>query len=433
MTSSAIDEVIQRRVPADGPGVAVAVIRDGVVIYKNGYGCANLEWRQPIGPDTLFGLGSVTKPFTAQAIMLLEQQGKLRLDDEVTHYLPDAPTHGRQITIRQLLTHTSGIANFVTQPGFWPNIAREQRTAMEVTGLFRDLPLDFEPGENYSYSNSAYVLLGRLIETLSGMPYGAFIESALFAPLAMTHSRYMDDQRIIPQRAARYLREEETWVRAPYYSASVTYAAGGLGSTLDDLILWDQALREGTMISREVDARMRTSVRLNDGREMGYGFGWGLSRYRGRAVTHHAGGVPGYSSFVGRFLEDHMTIIVLSNIGLFDAAGLAKEIANALLSLSAPERLAITEAPSELDACAGGYENFIGEALEISRNGERLTVSGELTCDLIPLGRATYAAADDPDITLRFEQPDARGYTRVMVIVPIYWFVATRRPAMTEQ
>ena len=125
----------------------MAVVRDGETIYKSGYGFANLEWRQPIGPDTVLGLGSVTKPFTAQAVLLLEQQGKLRLDDEITRYLPDAPTHGRQIIIAHLLTHTSGIANFVTQPGFWPNTAREERTPKEVTALFADLAPDFEPGE----------------------------------------------------------------------------------------------------------------------------------------------------------------------------------------------------------------------------------------------------------------------------------------------
>jgi CubicO group peptidase (beta-lactamase class C family) len=426
MASNVIDAIIWERVPADGPGVAVAVVRDGETIYRGGCGFANLEWRQPIAPDTLFGLGSVTKPFTAQAVLLLEQQGKLRLDDEITRYLSDAPTHGREITIAHLLTHTSGIANFVTQPGFWPNIAREQRTALEVTALFSDLPLDFEPGENYSYSNSGYILLGRLIETLSGMPYEEFIESAIFAPLGMTHSRYMDDQRIILRRAARYLCEEDDWVHAPYFSASMTYAAGGHGATLDDLIVWDQALRAGTLIAPEVDARMRTPVRLNDGREMGYGLGWGLSHYRGRVVTHHAGGVPGYSSFVGRFLDDDMTIIVLSNIGLFDAGGLAKQIANALLSLPAPERVAIPVAPSELDACAGVYDNFIGESLEVSRKGEALTLSGELTCDLISLGGATYVSADDPDITVRFEQPDERGYARVVVVVPFYWFCLTK-------
>ncbi|HEY7094331.1 MAG TPA: serine hydrolase domain-containing protein [Ktedonobacterales bacterium] len=427
MASSVIEEIIQKRVPADGPGVAVAVIRDGETIYKSGYGFADLEWREPIGPETVLGLGSVTKPFTAQAVMLLEQQGKLRLDDEIIHYLPDAPTHGREITIAHLLTHMSGIANFVTQPGFWPNSARAERTPEEVTALFAGLAPDFEPGDDYSYSNSAYVLLGRLIEALSGMPYGEFIESGIFAPLGMTHSRYMDDQCIIPQRAARYLREEDNWVRAPYFSASVTYAAGGLGATLDNLILWDQALREGTLISYEMDARMRTPVRLNDGHEMGYGLGWGLSRYRGRAVTHHTGGVPGYSSFVGRFLDDGMTIIVLSNIGLFDAGGLVGEIANDLLSLPAPERVAVPVAPSELDACAGVYDNFIGESLEVSRKDETLMVGGELTCDLIPLGGAAYASADNPDITVRFEQPDGRGYTRVIVVVPFYWYIVTRK------
>jgi CubicO group peptidase (beta-lactamase class C family) len=424
-----IDAIIRERVAPDGPGVAVAVIRDGEVVHKHGYGFANLEWRAPIGPDTVLGLGSLTKPFTAQAIMLLEQQGKLRLDDEITRYLPDAPTHGRRITIAHLLTHTSGIANFVTQPGFWPNTARAERTPAEVTALFADLAPDFEPGDNYSYSNSGYVLLGRLIEAISEMPYGAFVESAIFAPLGMVHSHYMDDQTIISGRAAGYASHEAGWLRAPYFSASVAYAAGGLGSTLDDLILWDQALQEGTLISHEMDAHMRAPVMLSDGREMGYGLGWGLSRYRGRGVTHHAGGVPGYSSFLGHFLDDNVTIIALSNIGLFDAVGLARQIVNRVLGAPAPERAAFPVSSEVLDACVGVYDNFIGESLEVRREGAMLTLRGDLSCDLIPLGSAAYASADDPDITVRFEEPGEAGYTRAKVIVPFYWFVVTRAGA----
>jgi CubicO group peptidase (beta-lactamase class C family) len=162
-----LDTLIRAQIPANEPGVAVAVIKDGQVVFCQGYGLANLEWEQSITPQTVFSLGSTTKSFTATATMLLEKQGKLHLNDSIQTYLPEYPTHGYYVTLMHLLTHTSGIPNFITCPGFWENHAHVEKSVENVIALFKDLPFDFEPGIRYSYSNSGYVLLGHILEKTS--------------------------------------------------------------------------------------------------------------------------------------------------------------------------------------------------------------------------------------------------------------------------
>lgn len=214
-----------------------------------------------------------------------------------------------------------------------------------------------------------------------------------------------------------------------YLSATLASAGGGLGSTLDDLVRWDSALRQHRLLPAVVDARMLTPVTLNDGRSMGYGLGWGLSNYRGRTVAHHGGGVPGFSSFFGRFLDDELTIIVLSNLGGFDAAGLAAGIATHVLNLSVPTRLPARVAPEHLEAAAGLYTNRIGERLEVARSGEQLTLQGNLAGRLIPLSDSTFAAAESPDMTVQFTALGASGYARALATTPFYWFEVERAPS----
>lgn len=203
-----INSIVQAHIPPQGPGVAVAIIQYGQVLHSRGYGLANLEWKQPITPDTVFGIGSITKPLTATAILLLEQQGKLSLDDLIQLHLPDYPTHGELITIHHLLTHTSGIPNFVTREGFWQQHAPLHKSFTELTALFQSLPLDFSPGTHYGYSNSAYCLLGKMIENLSGMSYGDFLQTQVFAPMGMTRSYFMNHETILARRAGAYAKTE---------------------------------------------------------------------------------------------------------------------------------------------------------------------------------------------------------------------------------
>ncbi|HEU5368357.1 MAG TPA: serine hydrolase domain-containing protein [Ktedonobacterales bacterium] len=225
MSSTEFDTLIRRWIPEDEPGVAVALLQAGQIVHCQGYGLANLEWQQSITPRTVFGLGSLTKPFTSTALMLLEQQGKLHLDAPVQTYLPEYSTGEQRVTLRHLLTHTSGIPNFVTGSGFWERHAYEAKTVEQVIALFKDLPFDFAPGTKYSYSNSGYVLLGQVLEHLTDMPYAEAIRRLIFEPLGMTHSCYLEPEPIIPYRASGYERAEQGFQHARDATSAVKYAA----------------------------------------------------------------------------------------------------------------------------------------------------------------------------------------------------------------
>jgi CubicO group peptidase (beta-lactamase class C family) len=425
---AALDQIIQEQIQVNGPGVAVAVIHQGEVIHSVGYGMANLEWSQRIHPDTVFGIGSMTKPFTATAILLLERDGLLDINEPLTTYLPGYDTHGVTITLAHLLTHTSGIPNFVTRPGFWERIAPLDHDPTQLRALFETLPLDFTPGERYSYSNSGYCLLGMVIERVSGMLYREFTHDRIFAPLGMTATDYLDDERVIPHLAARYVVQGSAATHPHSVNHTMTYSAGALHSTVEDLALWDAALREARLLDRATLERMERPLTLNSGQSAGYGLGWGISTFRGRRVVHHAGGVPGYSSFLGRFVDDGLTIIILSNWGLFDAASLlARPIALKLLDI--PE-LAVTDLyPAELSEFSGLYANYIGDQIEFSVADGLLRATGELNADLIAIAPATFRAIHDPDVTVTFEDAGTGRYSQATIIVPFYWYTVYRNPS----
>lgn len=269
--------MVQAQSDPDGPGVAVAVVKDGRVLHCQGYGLANLEWKQPITPDTIFRLASLSKPLTATAVMLLEMQGKLALDAPIATYLPHYPTRGQNISLIHLLTHTSGIKNYLAPVGPFAHLHNLDKTPDELIALFQDLPLDFEPGTQYRYSNSGYCLLGKIIEIASGMSYEAFIQAHLFHPIGMRHSYYMHNEPIIPHRASGYVKTVHSYQHAPYMSMTFPYAAGALGSNLKDLIRWDAALREELLLDHKTQSRMYSPLTLTNGRRGNYGLGWRLA------------------------------------------------------------------------------------------------------------------------------------------------------------
>ncbi|HEX4205410.1 MAG TPA: serine hydrolase domain-containing protein [Ktedonobacteraceae bacterium] len=423
--ASKVDAIVQAHIPIHGPGVAVAIIQHEHILHCQGYGLANLEWEQPITPATVFGIGSITKPFTATAILLLEQQGKLSLDDPIQRHLPDYPTHGEQITMQHLLTHTSGIPNFVTREGFWQQHAPLHKSFTELTALFQHLPLDFAPGTRYGYSNSAYCLLGKIIENLSGMSYGDFIQTQVFAPMGMTCSHYISHEPIIARRAGTYEKTETGYQHAPNVSATQTYSAGGLGSTLEDFIHWEAALREERLLDRATQERMYTPVQLVDGRTENYGLGWALNPYRRQHVVCHAGGIPGYSAFFGRFMDYDTTLIVLSNIGGFDGAGLARKLSHLVLDLPELVHNPITLDPT-LPAKISGTYHRIYEAVQISPDAQTITLYGAQTYHLVPTERDSFYCAENEDIEISFEQADERGYQRVRIVEPFFWFTADK-------
>lgn len=440
----ALDALLRERLAPDGVGVSVAVVQGGRVRHRAGYGLAVREWGITPVPDTVFALGSLTKPFTALAVLRLVAAGHVRLNDPVKRHLPDYDDHGGTITLRHLLMHTSGIPNYVTQPDYWRHASRLDHTPPEVRALFEPRPLDFAPDTRYSYSNSGYFLLALVIEAVTGKPYEDFVRDEVLRQFGMTSATFFDDARIIPRRAFGYRAENDrdgdpstqpdpgaAFCQASYLSATLLRGNGGLAASLDDLVAFDAALRAGRLLPPDLWAEMTTPTRLADGAERGYGLGWGLSTFRGRRVIHHAGGIPGYSSFYGHFPDDDLSLIVLANLTGFDCADLARALASALasatLELPAQIRAPVTLPEDEMGRMLGHYRNVIGEEVTIERLGDRLVCGdGATSRDVLPVAEGLLQAVDDPDITVRFEGQTDGIYTRAQVTVPFYWHVVER-------
>lgn len=299
--------------PADGPGATVIVVKDGEVLFEGARGMADLELGVPLTPDHVFRLGSITKQFTAAAIMLLEERGKLTVGDPITKHLPDYPTNGYEITIEHLLTHTSGIFSYTSIPGYMMgNEIRADLSTEELVDVFDDLEMDFGPGEQWRYNNSGYVLLGAIIEKVSGQSYADFIEENIFEPLGMTHSHYGGSQ-LIPGRAGGYQAIEGGYTNAPFLSMTQPHAAGSLLSTVGDLARWNAGLFGGELLSEESVVRMTTEYMLTDGEGTGYGYGLSVREIDGTPVIDHGGGIHGFATYAVWIPETKTYIALLCN------------------------------------------------------------------------------------------------------------------------
>ena len=302
------------------PGVSLAIVRDGRTIKTQGYGFANIELKAPATKDTVYEIGSNTKQFTAAAIMMLVDEGKVRLEDPVTKYFPEAPEAWRGITIRHLLTHSSGIQNHVAVPR-WLNVFRTNLTFEttptrdQLLKMFFKLPLEFQPGESWAYDNTGYYLLGIVIEKASGKSYWQFLDERIFKPLGMTATRSTDPQPIVPNRASGYEWKNDHFENRPVLLPAIGFSAGSLLSTVEDMGKWDVALYGEKLLKKSSLDQMWTATRAKDGADapFNYGFGWFIDSYHGHRLVQHSGGTPGFSSVVYRFLEDKLTIIILTN------------------------------------------------------------------------------------------------------------------------
>ena len=283
------------------------VALDGHIEFDKGYGYADIEWQVPNSGDTKFRLGSITKQFTAASILLLEERGKLKTDDLVKQYMPDAPAAWDHITIAAVLSHTSGIPSVTEFPNY-DTVKVMTRTPAQMVALFRDKPLDFQPGEKYHYSNSGYVLLGYLIEKISGQTYQDFIQQNLFTPVGMTNTGYDSHATILPQRASGYSSGAHGLTNADYIDMSVPYAAGSLYSTTHDLLKWEQALFGGKVLSAASLKKMTTPVKQN------YGFGLQITTKDGRRRVAHSGGIDGFSTEMAYYPDEKLAVIALSNV-----------------------------------------------------------------------------------------------------------------------
>lgn len=321
-----IDDYIARQLKQGNiPGLSLAVVKSGKVIKAKGYGFANLEWKVPATPDTAYQLASVSKQFTATAIMLLVEDGKLLLSDSITKYFADLPAGWSNITVRHLLTMTSGISDYlnIVPPGEWRNDFTHER----LRQIMADAPLNFEAGDKYAYSNSNYVLLAMLIQKLSGKSYDTFLAERVFGPLQMTASRRDSPFDVIPNRAALYEWKTNRFENIDLLNPTLwNNGDGGLLSSALDLARWDAALCTGRILKKEVLEQMWAPTRLNSGAESGYAFGWSRGGGRGHHTVGHGGGRPGVSTQITRFLEEGLTVIVLMN-GRGNAFGVAERVA----------------------------------------------------------------------------------------------------------
>ena len=311
------------------PGLALAVVRDGRVLKERGYGLASVELDVPATPATVFEIGSVTKQITAACVMLLVEEGKVALDDPVSKYVPESPGAWRGVTVRHLLTHTSGIKNYNGLAGFE---LTEHLTRAEFVKRIGAYPPLFAPGEAHSYGNVNYSLLGYVVAQASGKPYWQFVNERIFRPLGMTSAHDRDPHYVLKNRAQGYEWEDGQLVGRDYDLTDV-FSAGAVVSTVQDLEKWDAALFGGRVLKPSSLEQVWTPVRLNSGKTYPYGFGWYVETLRGHAVRRHTGQTAGFAASNAYFPEDRLTVIVLSNIG---TQGVAGRIGQAVAKLYVP-------------------------------------------------------------------------------------------------
>lgn len=302
-----VDEYMSAATKIDHFSGSVLVAREGQPIVSKGYGMANYELNAPNTPQTAFRLGSMTKQFTAAAIMQLQERGKLNVNDPICKYLENCPAAWQPITIRNLLTHTSGIPNYTSFPGFFEKTSVQPFTFAGFVDVFREKPLEFAPGEKFAYSSSGYYLLGLIIERASGKPYAEFLRENIFAPLGMKNSGYDDSRTLVANRANGYVWAGKSFVNSASLNMVIPFAAGALYSTTEDLLLWDKALYTEKLVSRKSLDEMFTPFKD------GYAYGWGVGKKFNRQETEHSGGINGFSTDIARFPSERVTVIVLSN------------------------------------------------------------------------------------------------------------------------
>jgi len=306
------DKILSEQFKPGETGCAALVAKNGQVIFRKAFGMADLELDVPMKPEMVFRIGSITKQFTAIAILQLMEQGKLSLQDEITKYIPDYPMHGHSITIEHLLTHTSGIKSYTNVPEFQKFIRTDMKPE-EVIDLIKSKPMEFAPGTKWNYNNSGYFLLGYIIEKVSGKTYQEYLQDNFFTPLGMSSSCYGDDTKIIKQRASGYQPGKEGTVNADFMSMLLPYAAGSIMSTVDDLYKWNRAVHSYKLVKKETLEMAHTPYKLADGKSTGYGYGWSLSELQGSPTIEHGGGINGYLTSSVYIPDEDVFVALFSN------------------------------------------------------------------------------------------------------------------------
>lgn len=342
-------------------GISVAVARDGRVVLARGYGMANLEHSVATTPQTVFHIASISKNILAAVVLQLVDEGKLRLDDDVMNYVPEAPTHGHHVTVRQLLNHTSGIYSFTSLPEAADN-ERFDLTHEQVLGLVQSKPLDFEPGTSWRYDNSAFYLAGMVVERVTKQEYGVYVREHIFQPLGMDSASLCDARMVVPHLASGYEVDHGKLVNAGLMSWKLPFAAGAVCATATDLLKWEAALDAGRVVGPSSLALMRTPTTLADGMKIDYGLGTRLGLLDGHRVLGHTGSGGGFTTVLESFSDDHLTIVVLTNTLPGAALQVAMAVARAALGLPEKTLRDLPLSKEELAALPGIFDSDEGTA-----------------------------------------------------------------------
>lgn len=347
------------------------MIRHGRVIVERSYGAADLENHVPVTNDTEFSIASITKQLTAAAVLQLADRGALSLDDDISRFLPDFPAHDRGVTVRRLLNHTAGIHNVNSLPRYWEQ-SGQATTPEKLIALFRDLPLDFEPGTSYAYSNSGYILLGAVIEKATGTTYDEYVRKNLLAPLQLNRMVDAGTARLIEHRAHGYTFAEGSFANASHFHDSQAFAMGSMYSTAEALARWTDALHHGRVLPAAAYRQMIEPGVLPDGESLTYGYGMEVGRIGGFHFLGHAGGGVGFTSQTLFIPERDLTVSVLSNSSAGGASlEVADEIMRKILRIPEPANLPLPAAAA--GRYVGVYE-MDGDAVHVELEGGHIII-----------------------------------------------------------
>ena len=409
-----VDKLFEKWDSTVTPGASMAIIQNGEIIYKRGYGMANLEHDVPNTPETVFRIGSTSKQFTAACIAILSLQGKLSLDDDIRKHLPELPVYDKPITVRHLVHHTSGIRDYLGLAYLSGKSEDDFYTAEETVDMIaRQRGLNFVPGDEHLYSNSGYFLLGVIISRVSGKSLDAFAQEHIFKPLGMKNTHFHDDYtKIVKKRADGHTKTEDGF---KILNTSLNHVGdGGVFTTVEDLYLWDQAFHNHKLGKELMDLLLRTGV-LNDGKKLEYAFGLNVGQYKGLKLVAHGGAFVGFRADMIRFPEEKFTVICLANLASINPSRLCRQVADIYLAEKfteekAPEKKAEPKAPvtlklEELKNKVGKYtdeeESFVAD---ISLKDDRLIVEARgLSFPLVPISKSKFISKDAPvEIMIEF-------------------------------
>jgi D-alanyl-D-alanine carboxypeptidase len=395
------------------PGVSIAVVKEGKIIKVEGYGMANVELNVPARPDTVYKIGSVSKQFIASGIMMLIQEGKISLDDNISKFLEGTPDTWKDITIRHLLTHTSGIVR--EAPGFDP--LKIQNDA-DVIKTAYPLPLRFAPGEKWEYCNVGYFSLAEIIRKVTGKSWGDYLGEHMFTPVGMSATRTTTIADLVQNRANGYI-----WRNGKLQNAEIYFAlrpSGAFLSSVLDLAKWDAALYTDKFFKSSVREQMWTPVKLNNGTNHPYGFGWELSPIAGHKRVHHGGSLPGFRAAMARFVDDKLTVVVLTNSDNANPAAIALNIAALYIPGLIPERTITKVDAKILDTYAGQYQANPSTIVTLTRQGDKLMMqqgSSTAQLELLPESATNFFTNENRRQTYRFVKDEKGQVTHLVVEV----------------